>query len=428
MTQSTEHGDHRTPESHAHSGTHETDTIIAQTDRRSSISWGAIFAGLVFVIAGSWLLYLFGAAMGVSIADLSDGEAVGEGFSIGAIFWIVLSSLAVYFVGAMLTARLSGKTDSLVGMLHGLTLWGVATSIILVLSYMGVRALLHTGYSIVSTTASTVGATLSEAPQGAAALEQTVEDLSNTKIATNIQARLKRRAAQVLARNEAPGGNASEEEIQTAINQLDSSTLQDVSTHVVLGEMTAARETLADETNLTDGEVNAIIQGVSDRFQEEIGTDDNNQGLEKDIEDALKTRVADFVADLDSSRGAQLSQSEVRRALNQLTPENLETISVRLVRGDVQGAKDTLTANTNLSRAEVNSVIDGVNQDVSSQVDEFQETANEAAEAATTYAQAVLWTVFLSGAMGLAVSLIGGWLGTESTRKMVLEIERGTHR
>lgn len=428
MNQSREHSEHRTQDDQTHLPTSELDAVIARTSQRSMISWGAILAGLVFVIAMSWLLYLFGAAMGVSIADLSDGEAINRGFSIGAIIWIVLSSLVVYFLGAMLTARLSGKTDSLVGMLHGLTLWGLATTIILLLSYAGMKSLLQTGYSVVATTVSTVGSTVAEAPEGAVALEQTVEDLSNTRIATNIQARVKRRAAQVLARNEAPGGNASQQEIQTAINQLDSSALQDVSTHLVLGEMTAARETLADETNLTEGEVDAIVEGVANRFEDEIGTGDNNQSLQEDITNTLETRVADFVADLDAPGGAKLSQSDVRRALQNLTTDKLEAISVRLVQGDTQGAKDYLAANTNLTRAQINDVIDGVNRDVSSQVEQFQETANEMAEQATTYAQAVLWTVFLSGAMGLAVSLVGGWFGSESTRRLVLEVEGVAHR
>src|SRR3569832_569620 len=48
------------------------------------ISWGAIIAGLFFVITASWLLFLLGSAIGVSIADASDMEAIGKGFGLGA--------------------------------------------------------------------------------------------------------------------------------------------------------------------------------------------------------------------------------------------------------------------------------------------------------------------------------------------------------
>src|SRR5688572_18819005 len=70
----------------------EGDTVMAAiigpeveiVKRFPMISWGAVFAGLFFVITASWLLFLLGSAIGVGIADASDLEAMGKGFGVGA--------------------------------------------------------------------------------------------------------------------------------------------------------------------------------------------------------------------------------------------------------------------------------------------------------------------------------------------------------
>jgi|SRR5690606_19105876 len=95
---------------------------VLETDR-PLISWGAIFAGLVFVVASTWLLILLGSAIGLSVADVTDAAGVGQELGIGAVIWLLLTAFVAYFLGSLLTARLSGKPERSAGMLHGVILW-----------------------------------------------------------------------------------------------------------------------------------------------------------------------------------------------------------------------------------------------------------------------------------------------------------------
>lgn len=291
-------------------GVTNREKITTDADQGPLLCWGSIFAGLFVLIATSWLLYLLGFALGLSIADATDGDAIGRGLGIGAIVWILISSLIAYFLGSLLASRLSGKTDNTVGMFHGLTLWGLATTMFVVFSYMGIANLLQTGAQIVSTTVSeAVGA------------GQTVASTADTELADSIQARLKKRAISEVSRAAADGS----------------------------------------------GDVDVTTQ-------------------------------------------------EVETAISQLTPETMQKVALRMAQGKTQSASDVLSANTNLTSRQVNAIIDGVQEDVSGTIERYQDEASEAVETASAYAQAVLWSVFLASAMGLAISLLGGAVGTVSTR------------
>lgn len=309
----------------AHNGVGVNREVTTNADREPLLSWGAILAGLFVLIAISWLLYLFGTALGVSIVDATDGDAIGTGLGIGAIIWMLISSLIAYFLGSLLAARMSGKTDNTVGMIHGLTLWGLATTLLVVFSYMGVTSLLQTGAGLASSTVSSVASATSSAGAQAVDAGQLSTAGADTELADNIQANLKRRAASAVSQAATEGrGSVEADEVRAAIDTIDSQTMQKV--------------------------------------------------------------------------------------------------AFRLVQGKTQSAKDVLAANTNLTNRQVNEIVDGVEEDVSSTIQQFQDEASEAAEAASTYVQAVLWSVFSASAMGLAISLLGGYVGTESTR--TIEVQR----
>lgn len=401
----------------------DREEVVTDADQQPLLSWGAILAGLFVLIATSWLLYLLGIALGVSIADATDGDAVGAGLGVGAVIWMLVSSLIAYFLGSLLAARLSGKTDSTVGMLHGLTLWGVATTLLVVFSYMGVTNLLQTGAGLVQSTVSTVASATSATVAQTVDAGQFIASAANTELADSIQARLKRRATSVVSKAAAEGADGVKaQEVRKAIEAMDTQTLQQISMHVTKGELRSARETLADETNLSTEEVREIIDNITGEFEELIGTDDNATGVVADVTNALKRQTADLVASLDAKGGADVSSDDVKTALSQLTPATMQKVAMRLAQGKTQSAKDVLTANTDLTSRQVDDIVGGVQEDVSRTVDRYKKEAGQAVEAASTYTQAVLWSVFLASAMGLAVSLLGGCVGTESTR--TIEVER----
>lgn len=397
--------------------------IITNADREPLLSWGSILAGLFVLIATSWLLYLLGIALGVSIADATDGDAVGSGLGIGAIIWMLISSLIAYFLGSLMAARLSGKTDSTVGMLHGLTLWGLATTLLVVFSYMGVASLLQTGAGLVSSTVSTVASATSATVAQSVDAGQAIASAADTELADNIQARLKRRATSVIANAAAQGSDGVKaEEVRKAIDSMDAQTMQQIAMHVTKGELRSAREVLAAETNLSGDEVREIIDNIANEFEQQLGTDDNATGIVGDVTNAIKRQTSDFVASLDGQGGTDVSSDDIRSAMSQLTPATMQKVAMRLAQGKTQSAKDVLTANTNLTSRQVNDVVGGVEEDVSRTIQRYQNEASQAVEVASTYTQAVLWSVFLASAMGMAISLLGGSVGTESTR--TIEVKR----
>lgn len=404
----------------------EHEEFNADVNRRSLISWGAVLAGVVFCVAMSWLLYLLGLAIGFSVADASDAEAIGSGLGAGAVIWIVISSLLVFFMGALLTARLSGKHDTTTGMLHGVTLWGLVTTLMLVLGTLGVTGLLHTGQSLISSTASAATSTVSSVGSGATGtinyLVRNAADAMDSKIGNNIQAKLKRQAAKVISEADTKGGaDVSERDISKAMEQLDSDALQDIAMHLINEDTEKAKETLASNTDLTEQQINDLIKGLSKEVKEMSKSFEDEIAMAKDVQERVKQEFSGFVADLDAPGGARVTAQDITRAVEQMDANTLQAVGMRLMMRDVEGAKDILVANTNLSDAQVNDLIDGVNQEVERTIDKYQQELNEATEAMATYTQAVLWTIFAASAIGLALSIMGGSVGAATTKRLYME-------
>ncbi|MEX2124202.1 MAG: hypothetical protein WD795_09940 [Woeseia sp.] len=315
------------------------EALIVQTDRRPSISWGAVLAGLVFVVAATWLLFLLGSAIGLSIADASDTEAIGKGLGIGATIWMLVTAFLAYFLGSLLTARLSGKSEHAIGMLHGVTLWSVGTTLMLVLGAWGIQGLIQTGTAAVSTAVSAgtrVGAAGAEAGDGAA------EALADSPVMLSIQARIKREIAGALAEAQ------RSDRVQPAAAEKSPSTGQ-------------ARSTAGTPT---------------------------------------------------------ASQQEIRRALDEIDANTLVAAAQPIIAGEPERAKDVLAVNTSLNEREIDTIVDGVSREMTQQIDEAEQQLNRTVETASTYAQAVSWTAFIAGALGLIVAIVGGWLGARSVRRL----------
>ena len=234
-----------------------------------SISWGAVFAGLFFVIAASWLLFLLGSSIGVSIADASDLKAMGSGLGWGAIIWIILTELVVFFIGGVLTARLAGRLNDMGGLLHGLTLWSAGTVLMLLLGSWGVGNVFQAGQSLIGGAAS-MGR---EVIQGAGAASPDLAGAVDSQLMNDIQATIKREAAQAAsqaAQTGGPAGDISPQEARQAINQLDQNTLQSIARQLVMGNADGARNALADNTNLSEQEINALIDGISQQVNRQM--------------------------------------------------------------------------------------------------------------------------------------------------------------
>lgn len=401
------------------------DETVAEINRLSLISWGSVFAGLGFIMAMSWLLHLLGLAIGVSAADAADAVSISSGFGISAVIWIVISSMVVYFLGAMLTARLSGKHNTTTGMLHGVTLWGVTTTLMLMLGYIGITGLLQTGQSLLSSTASTVVNTASALGSGtantASYIAKHASEAADTKIVNNIQAKLKRHASKLIAGADPKGGaDISQSDVRETIDQLDNDVLQEMATQLIDGDTEQAKETLSNNSGLSEQQIDELVESMSKEVQEMLGTANNDDGLAVEIQNRVKQRFAKLVGDLDAPGGPNVSSEDVHQALEQIDIQTLQSVAMRLILRDVEGAKDVLIANTNLTDAQINDLVDGVNREAKQTIAKYQDELNSATEAVATYSQAILWAVFSASAIGLLLSILGGSIGAATTQRLYI--------
>jgi hypothetical protein len=98
---------------------------------RSSVDWGAVIAGAVIAAAISFVLFAFGAAVGLSITSPYPAEGVSAvTFALVLGLWIVLVTVMSflaggYFTGLLMQRRAAGdhETEMRDGM-HGVLAWG----------------------------------------------------------------------------------------------------------------------------------------------------------------------------------------------------------------------------------------------------------------------------------------------------------------
>lgn len=362
------------------------------------ISWGAVFAGLFFVIAASWLLFLLGSAIGVSIADASDMNAIGKGLGWGAIIWIILTEIVVFFIGGVLTARLAGRLNDMDGLLHGLTLWGVGTVVMLVVGSWGVGNALQAGQSLISGVASMGKALV----RGVGAAGSTVAGAADSGLMADVTSMIKRQAAQAAAQG---SGGVSGPEVERAINQVDAQTLQSVAQQIARGDTEGAKTALARATSLSRQEVDQIVNNVSRQMAQSPAVEQVTQFLDRQVNQTL-AQV--------SRTSPGVSQSELRRAVENLDADTLSEIARNLVMGNTEGAKRVLSDNTDLSEQQINSVINGISQQVDQRVQQAKQQVGQTVEKASNYTQAVVWTLFVSSLLALISALIGGSLGARA--------------
>ena len=88
--------------------------------------WGAVFAGWFVGTGTALLLYAFGLAVGFSAVNPNDVATVSHGFSAGAFVWMVLTWAAALWAGGMFASWFDGRNDTEMGVIRGLTVWGLS--------------------------------------------------------------------------------------------------------------------------------------------------------------------------------------------------------------------------------------------------------------------------------------------------------------
>jgi hypothetical protein len=93
----------------------------------SRISWGAVLAGGIIAAAIAAMLNILGAAIGATTVDAVAHATPGAArMGIGAAIWLVIANTLALAAGGYTAARLSGTSDNMDGILHGLAVWAIA--------------------------------------------------------------------------------------------------------------------------------------------------------------------------------------------------------------------------------------------------------------------------------------------------------------
>lgn len=225
------------------------ESVISDVRVGSQVSWGAIIAGWVVAAGVAWLFYQLGAAIGLTVADPAqdDAAALGKGLSIGAGVWVVLTWMASLFMGGWFAGRMSGRATVRNGALHGMAVWGFTAVISIVVGFMGLANIAQGGASLIGGTVQMGAAGAGKAADGEGS--------------TALEAEIKQAISQNLA--SAGGGNVSRQNINQAINQLDSKTLTSISARMLRGDTEGAKNLIAINTSLNRQQVDSVVSGLS---------------------------------------------------------------------------------------------------------------------------------------------------------------------
>jgi hypothetical protein len=142
----------------------ETAPVAVSAAPLRRISWGAVLAGAVIVIAVHLSLSLLGLGIGLSTVDPAAGDTPeATSFGLGAGIWWVVSNLIALVIGGYVAARLSGMPLRGDGIIHGVLTWAVTLLITIYLLTTGVGTLIGGAFNVVGNAVSTVGQGVAQA-------------------------------------------------------------------------------------------------------------------------------------------------------------------------------------------------------------------------------------------------------------------------
>jgi hypothetical protein len=390
---------------------HVRDADIVEIDR-GGLRWSAVLAGLVLMVALGWLFFLLGSALGVSIADATDADAMGRGFGLAATLWLLLSALASFFFGGLLAGRLAGTLERAGGMLHGITLWGVGTALLMLLGYWGVTGILSTGQAVARTATDAAGAAASGAAQGAQGAARTGAGGVLDPLLDPALNRIKDAVAARVA--EASARGAAMPDVAAAPPAVPDEAIRTAAAAIAAGDTAGAEQSLTS-AGVPAEQARSVAQTVAAEPRVTTG-----EQATAEIEGSLRSQLAMQQGQGGAAGAAPVDPQEVRRAVDELEPRVLAQIAGHLAAGETEQARRLLADNTNLSDADVDAIVNGLAAEARSETGELRREIAQTTETASTYTQAALWAAFISGALALLASIAGGTLGASSTRRYYL--------
>ncbi|MDA8453945.1 hypothetical protein M4R22_04135 [Acidovorax sp. GBBC 3334] len=133
---------------------HSTATLHEERLWTPTVSWGAVFAGLVLSLIVYLVLSVLGTAIGASAIDPLGDRNPFSGFGMGAGIWAGATTLLAIAVGGFVAGYLARRS----GALHGLLAWGLTTLVTVYLLVSATGSALNVAGGAAKTGLATVGA------------------------------------------------------------------------------------------------------------------------------------------------------------------------------------------------------------------------------------------------------------------------------
>ncbi|MHB9155446.1 MAG: hypothetical protein ACYC5N_07115 [Endomicrobiales bacterium] len=148
------------------------DTEVRTTAVVTHVSWKAIFAGAFIAMAIQYALALMGLGIGLATINPASGDVPGTGLGIGAaIWWIIISVVALYF-GGWVSSRLAGILSASEAVLHGLVTWALFSLLGLYVMTSTLGAIVGGGLNVIKNAASASGQVAQAVPGVGQQLQQ----------------------------------------------------------------------------------------------------------------------------------------------------------------------------------------------------------------------------------------------------------------
>lgn len=129
----------------------------ARTAFINTVSWGAIFAGVILALVTQLILNM----LGIGIGAASFGPGTGDNpaastISIGAALWFAFSGIIAALVGGYTAGRLCGRPNESAAEWHGVATWALSTLIVFALLSTAVGGVIGGAYRVLTGSVSSV--------------------------------------------------------------------------------------------------------------------------------------------------------------------------------------------------------------------------------------------------------------------------------
>lgn len=329
-----------------------------------NLSWGAVLAGVVAMLATLVTVSLIGVAVGLGVPDATSDQPF-EGLGTGLLIWAVLGLLVSLFAGGLVTGLFAGRA----GFLHGVVVWSVGVLAMVLLT----ATALTTALGVAGNVLGAAGSAVSQGARGVAGLA-----------------------------GDAAGG----------ATDLIGDQLSDVEFDGDIEEILAGTDIPELQPDYLQGQLDAAQQDVVDAGQELVTNPEDYESILDDLATSLQERAESITSEID--RDAVASSVAANTDLSEAEAEELTDDVVQALE-DAEAQASEQVENAENTLAEVRTTVEQTVQDA-------RQTVEDATDAA---ARAALWA-FAGLVIGLIVTGLSAHLGARLMPARQRPEQRGT--